>query len=773
MHSFPGLHVHLLGGFRLLQEGKLLTAFAQDRLQALLAYLLLHRHTPLPRQFLAFLFWPDSSEAQARTNLRQLLHHLQRALPEADHYLQVENQTLQWRPEAVFTLDVAEFERDAIGAEEATREGRHTVTRKMLESAVQRYQGDLLPGCYDEWIFPERERLSQMYFSALEQLVSLAEAQRDYRGAIAYAEQLLRRDSLRETTYQHLMRLHGLNGDRARGLQIYHLCVTTLERELGVDPSAETRQGYFKLLSRQAPEIAKPARRRISSARSALVGRQVEWNELQAAWRDSTTGHARLVIISGEAGIGKTRLAEEFLEWAGQEGASTAKARSYSAEGQLVYAPVTELLRADLFRGALSSLAPVWLIELARLMPELLEGEADIGKPEPITSSWQRKHLFEALARAIKTARESLVLLFDDLQWCDQDTVEWLHYLLRVSAESRLLVIGTVRVEEIDGGHRLSPILLDTRSRDQLTEIELGPLGKGDATLLAQQIAGEQIGADEAARLYLQSEGNPLFLVEMVRAANGQVASGRATGAAQVARTDSVTQPRPSIDLPSRVYGLMQARLGQLSPAARELAGLAATIGRVFSIDVLSLASGMDDEALVRGLDELWRRRIVREQGGPCYDFSHDLIREVAYLEMSAARRGLLHRRVARALEQLHATNLDEVSSQVAAHFGQAGLAREAIAYYQRAIQVAQATFSNAEIIRLAETALSLLPPLPGGREKNESELRILISLATAHMLSKGYGHPSVEQTLLRAWELIQALEGSAHTIPVLAGIWL
>ncbi|HET7090468.1 MAG TPA: BTAD domain-containing putative transcriptional regulator, partial [Anaerolineae bacterium] len=599
------LHIHLLGDFRLVYDDSPVTTVAQARLQALLAYLLLHRHSPQPRRRLAFLFWPDTAEPQALTNLRQLLHHLRHSLPAADQCLQVETKTVQWRLHAAYTLDVAGFEHDLTQAAAAAKVGRFESERAALESALQHYGGDLLPGCYDDWILPERERLRQAYFGALERLILLAEDQRDYRSAIGHAERLLRDDPLHETTYRRLIRLHALHGDRASALRVYHTCVTVLERELGVEPNTDTQEAYQRLLNMEAPAVLRARPPAVSGARPALVGRHGEWMMLRSAWRRAAAGHAAFVLISGEAGIGKTRLAEEFLEWAAQQGMRTARTRSYAAEGRLAYAPVAELLRADPLRTRLSRLEDVWLTELARLLPELLVKHPDLPDPQPITDGWQRKRLFESLARAVLGDKGPLLLLLDDSQWCDQDTLEWLHYLLHFDAEARLFIVGAVRFEEVDQAHPLTPLMLDLRSREQIIEIKLGPLDEGDTAALAEQMAGRKLNADQASRLYRYTEGNPLFVVETIRA---EVSGGEANRALVLQNPPLSQRPPFSTVMPAKVQALIQARLRQLSPPARELVGLAATIGRAFTSDVLAQASASDEETLVRALDELWRR---------------------------------------------------------------------------------------------------------------------------------------------------------------------
>jgi len=769
----PILHINLLGDFRLRYNDTLVTTIVQARMQALLAYLLIHRDAPQSRQKLAFLFWPDTSESQGRTNLRQLLHYLHHALPDADQFLQIETKTVQWRQESPFALDLADFDHGLIEAANAVKEGRVASERTALEAAVKHYSGDLLPSCYDDWIDSERERLRQCYVRALERLLLLEEEQRDYPSAIEYAQRLLRHDPVHETTYRRLMRLHALHGDRASALRVYHTCVTILERELGVEPNQNTQEAYQRLLNMEAPAVLGTRSSSMSITRSTLVGRHDEWRILLNAWKRAATGHTTFVLISGEAGLGKTRLAEEFLEWAGQQGITKARTRSYASEGQLAYAPATELLRTDPLRTRLSRLDDIWLTELARLLPELLVEHSNLPKPEPITENWQRKLLFESLAKAIFSGKEPLLLLLDDLQWCDQDTLEWLHYLLHFDAAAKLVIVGTVRPEEIDQAHALTSLVLDLRVREQLTEIELRPLDAGDTATLAEQTAGKKLEAEQISRLYTDTEGNPFFVVETIRA---EGSGGQAVWRSEAIERDSSNLlPNPGAPqramLPPRIDAVIQARLRQLSSPAHELARVAATIGRAFTSDVLAQASDIEEETLVRSLDELWRRGIIREQGRNAYDFSHDYIRERAYSEISTAWQQVLHRRVASALEQVYAENLDTVSGRIAVHYEQAGGTKQAILYYQRAARVAQETFSNEEVCRLLRRALVLLALMAENLERIQTELTVLVTLGTALMSSRGYGNPEAEQTFLRAWELCEALDSPPQSIPVLAGL--
>src|SRR5262245_53554625 len=185
--TVPTLDLHLLGAFRLAYVDTPGSQLAAPRVQALLASLVLHRDAPQPRQQLAALLWPDTTDAQARTNLRQLLHSVRQTLPMADAFVRTEGHSLQWRADAPCRLDVAAFEAALAQAEAAERHGDARALRTALEHAVALYHGDLLPSCYDDWILPERERLRQAYAGALERLLPLLEGQGEPRAALASA----------------------------------------------------------------------------------------------------------------------------------------------------------------------------------------------------------------------------------------------------------------------------------------------------------------------------------------------------------------------------------------------------------------------------------------------------------------------------------------------------------------------------------------------------------------------------------------------------------
>ena len=771
--------IQLLGDFRLTWDDLPAQGLNTPRLQSLLAYLALHRDAPQLRQRIAFLFWPDSSEAQARNNLRQLLHALRGAQPDVSALLLVDHHALQWRPDVTLTLDVEAFERAVADLEREEVASDGGALRLTGERILELYQADLLPGCYDEWIAPERERLRERYIRALERLVAAHETRRDLTSAIRYARQLIRSDPLNEEAYRALMRLLAQTGDRVGELRAFQACASALMQALGIGPSQTTEDLHQRLLQasplpivnghhdQTAPAVAQTADPLASPA--PLVGRQREWERLQAAWRAASERGPGFVLITGEAGIGKSRLAEEFIRWASQQGATTATARSYAVEGRLSFAPVIDWLRSPGLRPSIERLDPLWLSELARVLPELLAEHPETPPYAPLSEFGQRQHFFRALALATLAAPPPLLLVMDDLQWCDQETLEWLHFLERFDPSARLLIVGAARSEETLPQHPLRATLNHLRHTIAVTEVALGPLDAAETAELAARMADRELDASAAMRLFGETEGNPLFVIETMRAGLEKLLDRRS-----VAEPD-VLAPVPSTEeedtLPPGVRAVIASRLAQLSPSARELAALAAVVGRACSIEALTQVSHADEEQIVSALDELWQRRIVREQGTDTYDFTHDKLREVAYAEISAPQRRLLHRRVAQTLAALHADDLDAVSGQVAAHYERGGAIAQAIPAYHRAALVAQRVFAFEDAIQLLRHCLVLLEQTPGGAARDRRELRLLLALEPLYRITRGWTAPELEAVVNRTLVLCETVGDDSQRAEALYGL--
>src|SRR6202163_563320 len=688
MTAPSALRVELLGGFRVLLDGRSAARPPSARQQQLIAFLVLHaRNAPIQRQRVAGSLWPESSDAQALTNLRRELHHLRESWPKLDTLVEAGSRTLAWRGELGVFIDLVVFE----AAADRGLEG----DRAALQKAARLYKGDLLPECAGEWIDADRERLRHRARKVLARLVDLLELDRAFGDAIEHAQQLLRLDPLDEQAWCALMRCHARRGERATALHLYQQCAAVLKKELGVQPSAATRITYREILDLDAAAPATPAPPR--TAVYPLVGRQSEWQALQNAWRTAAAGPTRLFLIRGEAGIGKTRLAEELVDWSALNGITSVTAGCYAGEGRLAYAPIAAWLKSEVLRPALMKLDPSWMTDVTRLRPELLADRPEVPAPDRQVEGWQRLRFFEALAQAFRSAAP-LVLVVDDLQWADGDTIEWLQYFMRSASGTGCLVVGTVRTEEEQDNPPLVRLLAHLEHDNLLTMIALGPLDRTATAQLAGEVAEHPLDETALARTFRETEGHPLFIVER-------------------GRMELAKQPgSPAGNALPQVQSVVAARLALLSEDARAAAEVAAAVGRDFRFDILAQASALEEDALVRALDELWRRHIVRVQADERWDFSHDRIREVTYSGIGPARRRLIHRRIAQGMELLFANRLDDVSASIAVHLDRGGQPARAVPFLERAAAVATRVSANEEAIRCLTHALSLVQTLPPGR---------------------------------------------------------
>ena len=362
--------IELLGKLRFTFGQQVLTSINTNRMRSLLAFLVLHSESPQSREHLAFLLWPESGDAQARTNLRQLLHNLRRALPVECSLLISDNHTVRWLADNSCSIDVLEFEA-AIRAAEIAKKGDFATVRSALEDAARLYQDDLLPDLYDDWLQPRREQLRNQFAEVLNRLATLLEAAGEPVAGIRYATRLVSIDPLREAYYQTLIRLHLRNRDRSSALRVYHQCMRNLQRELGVSPSKTTQDLLMQALKSDEVPIA-PAELPPSVATRPLpfVGRKVEWGRLLDSCERAKSGEAHFSLIMGEPGIGKSRLADELFEKCSRDPDwVVARARCYLGQAQLAYGPVAEWLRSDPLRIARSGVSKLTLAELTRVLP--------------------------------------------------------------------------------------------------------------------------------------------------------------------------------------------------------------------------------------------------------------------------------------------------------------------------------------------------------------------------------------------------------------------
>lgn len=728
--------VRLLGAAEVNLDGQRLRAFNSLRLQRFLALIVLRRK-PQPRAKLAFELWPDSDESQARTNLRKLLHDLRQSLPESDKFVEIDNETVGWLATGLSEVDVLRFQ-DAIASGD-------------LDLASRLYAGDLLPACYDDWVLRERDGLRQEAYKTLGRLVEESAKRGDHQGTLRYSQRIVDLEPTDEAAIQAQMNAYLALDDRAGALRTYHHYAETLERDLDLVPGEEICNLYSKLRGGLSDlETILPDNLAIASE-SPFIGRDFEWKQLLEAWKSAREGKAHLLLIGGEAGVGKSRLAQEFGRWVRAEGFPYASARAYEAAGRLPWGPVVDLLRSDALHSYVDSLDTVWRAELARLMPELLDsGEA----PGQITSSdaIQRHRMFDAVSRAIVACNRPCLLVIDDLQWCDTETIESIGYVVQSKSTAPVLIVGTFRSEEISVQHPLNG-LIDALARDHaVTNVRLGRLDEATTAALASSMCGENsLDPELETRLWHETEGNPLFVIEALRAG--------------ISADDRQAVLTPTI------RAVLRARLDRLSDGARHIAEVAAVIGRPFSAGLLATATGVDETGLVDEIDELWRRRIIREQGTR-YDFSHDKIRTIALELISPARRRQFHRSVAEALVVESKNDPDAASPRLAAHYDAAGMVEAAIEAYHVAGIRAVAVSALSDAVGQFRRALELLADVSPSPARDELELDIRIAFGSPLVALEGYGSPDAHQLYERALVLCRRLAKPVDP-PILRGLGL
>lgn len=821
------LSIRLLGTVDIRLGEQPVQGFVSSKAQALFFYLAVTRR-PVPRATLATLFWGDWDERSARRSLSKALSNLRQLLGQ---YLQIDRHTAAFRMEQIHWLDVAAFEAALRRLSSPTQPPANTAT---IQNALALYQGKFLEGFtivdapdFEAWARNERDRLHRACCNALSALIHHAGQDHDLHQAINLTQQLLQLEPADEQAHRRLMMLYVYNGQRSKALAQYTICRKILAEELDVEPADETialyqaiREGSFALddgigqtdtsapAGHVAPHMLPPAfPHKTNNApllstfpappASPLVGRAVPWQQLLSLWQQTVAGRTHVCLIHGEAGIGKTRLAEELLYWAAGQGATTVRTRTYAAAGELAYAPIIDWLRSPPLQETVATLDVVWRTRIARLLPELTSAsivggaEAETTAQEQATgpndSQWQRQRLFDALTQAFHAGKAPKLLLLDDLQWCDRETLAWLNYFLQASRATTqksqsiapALIVATARPEILHEAHPLMPVLLHLRSEDAITELNLAPLDDVATAALAAQLSSHQLSADQSRALYHYTEGNPLFVMETLRTGPWQANLHNAAPLprstdeppfpAGTARKPDLAQPL----LPTKVQAVIQERLASLSPLAYRLAGLASVIGRSFDLTLLQQASIETEQQIIDGLDELWQQGIVRTHGPQRYDFSHDRIREVAYLTVGPVQRPQWHRQVAQALEMLYAQDLTPVSAQLAFHYEEVGETERAIEYYRRAAERACRLFANGDAVDLLFHALALIETLPHTAQNKRIELALLVALRDPLTIAQGHFEPALGIVGMRAKVLAEELGETSQLVQALQSLFL
>ncbi len=787
-------NLFLFGAPRLERDGVPIEVDTRKAI-ALIAYLAVTRQSH-SRDALATLLWEEYDQSRARAALRRTLSVLHTALGAGQ--LEIERETIGLNPNASLLVDEDQFRKRLAECQTHGHSPMEVcpVCVTPLAEAAALYRDDFLAGFtlrdspnFDEWQFFQTESLRRDLASALERLVRYHSAQKEVELAIVYARRLLGLDSLHEPAHRHLMQLYALAGQRAAALRQYQECVRILKQELGVPPLEETTQLYESIKNRKSggaehtsrDEIKYPLSLKLEASsfhpHYPFVGRAAELSTLIEAYTAARAdGH--FVILEGEAGIGKTRLAETFLAHVQAKGATTVSVRCYEGETNLAYGPFIEALRAAIAQpdraNHVMQVPPHFLSEAVRLLPELrtLRPSPSTGTAQglppvpPLNSPGSQSRFFEGIRQvlmAICSGAAPGVLFIDDLQWADAASLDLLTYIVQRLRGCPLFILGTWRSEQMPSRHRLRQLLTEAQRAHRATRLSLSRLSLSAVMELVQsldapaskEVRAQHIGPLIVHRLYRETEGLPFFLVEYLSAIvdEMQAAQKAADPSGDPAAPRGATPGGVDWSLPGGVRDLLHSRLIGVSETGRQLLSAAAVIGRSFDFDTLREASGRNEEEIVTALEEVMAQGLVREMGmsstlaevasspierGLLYDFGHEKLRALSYDETSLARRRLLHRRVAESLVTRARVRHEAstLASQIAYHYQQSGNETNAAEYFKRSGEHARSLYANAEALSHFRSALLLNHPDAAELHEAIGELQTLMGEYGAALVS-------------------------------------
>lgn len=708
------LRVKLLGGLDTRTAGGRPVHVAGRKTQGLLAYLAIRPGVAHPRDKLSALLWGESSGSAARNNLRQTLFGLRKALGPAARAIEIVGDAITLEPSRV-DVDVPRLER-------LVAQGHAPA----LLEATALYRGAFLEGvrledpAFEEWLLSERERLREIVINAHARLFALQRGH-DSQAAIRTGISLLTIDPLQEPIHRGLMQLYIDSGRRAAALRQYQLCVDVLRRELDAEPEPATKTLYQTILRVAPAPIAVPSLRpgRLEIAPPtgpALVGRGTELGRLRQGFADARRRHGSAVLIVGESGLGKSRLIEELTVLAGGD-IRVLIGRAYETERALAFGPWLDAFRSGRIfvdPTTLARLTPTSRAWLGRLFPEL-------GQTAPATATViEARMLFEAVDQLIATLADDapLAIVLEDLHAADELSGQLLAFVVRRSRYRPLFFVGTAREEDWSDAPA-QPAVGELDRERLLSRLRLTPLSETETLQLTRMLgrtgSARALERRVGRRMWAMSEGNPLVVVEAMHALREGTGLGLEGEAS----------------LPERIRSLIESRLDRFSPRARDLANLAAVIGRPFEFALLQRATRLNPHDAAGALEELVRRHVFHGVGD-AFEFRHDRIRHVVYDALLMPRRTLLHRNVAEALEESFADDAAADHAALAYHFRAGEVWDKAVEHFRGAGLQALRRAAYAEAAAHLDAALAALARLPTTPATLAQAIDIRLDLRTA-----------------------------------------
>jgi DNA-binding SARP family transcriptional activator/tetratricopeptide (TPR) repeat protein len=718
----------------------------------LLAYLVLNRDRHIGRDELIGALWPYHAPVSQDAALRTLLSRLRSSL--GSESLTGRDELMLALPEPVW-IDVEAAAAEVARANDALERGDARRAWALAQVPLNIANRGLLPGAHATWLEPPRRELEEVHLLALEAIgrAGLVMGGTQLQSAERAARMLIETEPYRESGYVILIEALAARGNVAEAVRVFEALRTLLRDELGTSPSPEAIAAHDRLLRPEAhgapAQPAEPSAAAIPlpadlrhRTQGPMIGRERELAELEEVWQLACAqeGSGRLVLLAGDAGIGKSTLTAELARRVHDAGSIVLSGRS-PRETVVPYQPILEALRHWALNAPLGDLRTTsreYGSELSRLIPELRRRAPDLPPPPLDEPETERYRLFEAVVGLLtELSRLAPVLLvLDDLQWADRPTLLLLRHLARATSPARLLILGAYRATE-RRGDTFNNALAELQ-RDRLgSQLYIRGLGESDTAELVRLRAGETPSRAFAHALHEETEGNPFFVEEIVR---HLLEAGVHAGSASASELQR-------FGLPEGVKQVIVWRLGRLEPPAIELLRVAAVIGRDVDVTLLERVVLLAEDEFLAALEEaLAAGLLVESDETPgSYLFSHALIRETLYEGMSVPRRARIHKRVGEAIEAAQGRRHGRYLPELAHHFTRGAAdaedAEEAITYALRAGEQATAMLAHEEAAEHYARALDVQ-----GRFQPEATRRrceLLLALGEARVRSGERAHAS------------------------------
>ena len=630
---------------------------------------------------------------------------------------------LRLRPDQ---LDLQRFEDQAAAGRAALAAGDAAAAAEKLKDALGLWRGQPLADLvYEQFAQAEIARLEELRLSVVEDRLEAGLELGRHGDLVGELEALAAEHPLRERLRGQLMRALYRAGRQAEALEAYRNARRALAEELGIEPSRDLRELQEAIL-RQDPALDRAPMPAVGSepSRGLFVGRRRELTVLTDSLADALAGRGRLVLLVGEPGIGKSRLAEVLIGEARERGARVLVGRCWEAGGAPAYWPWVQALRSYVREAepdTLRSELGLGAADLAQMIPELRQRVPDLPEPSAIESEGARFRLFDATAEFLRNASRSrpIVLVLDDLHAADAPSLLLLQFLARELGSTRVLLLGAYRDVDPIPGQPLTGMLGEVAREPITRRIVLGGLAAREVAEYVELAASEIASRELVATVHEETEGNPLFVGEIVRLLSAEGVRSGVGGEGRLA-------------VPRSVRDVIARRLTHLSEECNRVLLLASVMGREFALDTLAHLANVSVDGLLETLDEAMVARVLSEDpGGPGrIRFAHVLIRDTLYDGLTTARRVVLHRRAGTALEALYGDGPGPHLAELAHHAVAGGDFDNGVRYAWRAGDHALALLAYEEAARLYKSALDA-----GNRRDVRDETarcKLLVSLGEA-----------------------------------------